>query len=182
MSAVAGHPHLPPLPDAEASLDYWQTHIGRWAGLEFGPTPVDLHALRLTKEALDVMDAAATGDVDGRDSKLASALAGVLVVALAMAAQNQIDLCEALETEQARNLASEWRSDAFGQWFRVDADPEDPAGLINHFVSLAVSGAWPPARVAQALGQIGLSVPKAYARMRAAGVDIDRVVWPGGDT
>ena len=110
----------PPLPEL-------QSRIGSWSRTAFGPTPPDLHANRLMKEAVDVADCAATGRV----ADMGRALAGVLVVALALADGEDIDLLAALVEEQAENEASHWVRTGWGHWRRAGDGgvDETPAAL-----------------------------------------------------
>ena len=103
-----------PVPEGSTDLVYLQARIGRWALRTFGPTPAAVHAARMDREMADVHDCVAMGDM----ATLGRALAGVLVVGLALAESHDIDLAGALLTEQDDNEASEWIQDSWGQWLR----------------------------------------------------------------
>ena len=96
------------------TLPEWQSLIGDWALKTFGPTPPAVHAARMSREMADVMDCIAIGDMEN----LGRALAGVMVVGLALADSQKINLDAALTDEHLENSNSIWRRDSWGQWVR----------------------------------------------------------------
>lgn len=101
-----------------SNLHEWQILVGRWALKTFGPTPPAVHAARMSREMADVMDCIAIGDMDN----LGRALAGVMVVGLALADSQNINLETSLGDEHAENQASHWVRDGWGQWVRHGAN------------------------------------------------------------
>ena len=153
---------------APTTLDAFQARIGRWALETFGPTPACVHGARMDREMADVHDCVAIGDIDN----LGRAIAGVLVVALALADSHGLDLTASLLAEQDDNEASEWVQDSWGQWIRngdgsVTDDPR--AQSIAAWVGL---GELCPKRAAVWLCDRGADLKSAINYLVArAGVD-----------
>jgi len=159
---------LTAVPAADASLAVWQAHIGRWAMDEFGPAPMDVTAVTLLGECQDVIERAVTGDQDA----MGPALAGVMVVVLALGARLDVDLGAALQAEQTCNQASSWAENPFGQMRRIsdDLDARLTSSLTTHLISQAVTGTQTPPRVARWLVDLGLPFRIAVAALIEAGV------------
>lgn len=147
------------------TLPDWQNVIGQWALQTFGPTPPGVHAARMSREMADVMDCVAIGDM----ANLGRALAGVMVVGLALADSQDIELIQDLIAEHVENLSSQWMQDSWGQWVRRSdgsiAD-ESRAAQIAFYV---LSDVIPPQIGAQLLRLDGAGLSQAIEYLIAFG-------------
>lgn len=158
------------VPAASAPLSEWQDHIGRWAAQTFGPSPTDVLAARLVKEAVDVLDRAVVGDSDAT----ASALGGVLVVASGLAARLSVDLGVVLQSEQIRNQLSSWAATAHGQWQRRNSDQALARPESELVIALAARRVLTGPEAAQILVGFGLPLTIAHRALITAGVAADQ--------
>jgi len=147
------------------TLPVLQSRIGRWAIETFGPTPSAVHAARMDREMADIHDCIATGNMDA----LGRTIAGVLVVALALADSADIDLTAALMAEQAENEASQWQQDSWGQWMRNGDGSVSETQTARMIAKLVGGGSVTPREGVAILCALGASFPAARAYLIAAG-------------
>ena len=160
--------------DDSSSLLTLQARIGRWAASTFGPTPAAVHAARMDREMADVHDCVAIGD----DAGLGRAIAGVVVVALALADAQDIDLAAALKAEQADNEAAQWAQTSWGQWVR-SSDGQVPDDEISASLGrLAKHEIMDAGDVVTLLRERGASLNAAVAFLGDLGVNIQRFEAP----
>ena len=158
--AVDGSKHERPL-----TLPQWQDIVGRWAIGTFGPTPPAVHAARMSREMADVMDCVAIGDVDN----LGRALAGVMVVGLALAESQNINLTQALIAEHSENASSQWVQDGWGQWVRRGDGSIADESRAEQIAFYVLSDVIPPQIGAQLLRLDGAGLSQAIDYLIAFG-------------